>query len=191
MPCILFWIFIFEISFKLYILLVLIMVIISMVSSIEVLNAISDKKSANLLKTIASSKSSNTVILKSKMTVTRKQYYSRIEHLKKVGLITRVNGKYSLTSFGKVIYNYHLDIETAVNYYWKLKALDSIMTIQLSSFSSGRIKMPAEEQVKLVDKLIDNDEIKNILLPTTIATSTTTTTTTTTTAGTKQGKEEE
>src|ERR687887_881737 len=172
MPCILFWIFIFEISFKLYILLVLIMVIISMVSSIEVLNAISDKKSANLLKTIASSKSSNTVILKSKMTVTRKQYYSRIEHLKKVGLITRVNGKYSLTSFGKVIYNYHLDIETAVNYYWKLKALDSIMT-QLSSFSSGRIKMPAEEQVKLVDKLIDNDEIKNILLllPT-IATST-------------------
>jgi hypothetical protein len=157
-----------------------------MVSSIEVLNAISDKKSANLLKTIASSKSSNTVILKSKMTVTRKQYYSRIEHLKKVGLITRVNGKYSLTSFGKVIYNYHLDIETAVSYYWKLKALDSIMT-QLSS-SSGRIKMPAEEQVKLVDKLIDNDEIKNILLllPTTIATSTTTSA-----AGTKQGKEEE
>ena len=115
-------------------------------------------------------------------------------HNSKHGLITRVNGKYSLTSFGKVIYNYHLDIETAVNYYWKLKALDSIMTIQLSSFSSGRIKMPAEEQVKLVDKLIDNDEIKNILLllPTTIATSTTTTTTTTTTtAGTKQGKEEE
>ena len=163
------------------------MVIISMVSSIEVLNAISDEKSANLLKTIAGSKSSNTIILKSKMTVTRKQYYSRIEHLKKVGLITRVNGKYSLTSFGKVIYNYHLDIETAVNYYWKLKALDSIMTIQLSS-SSGRIKMPAEEQVKLVDKLIDNDEIKNILLllPTTIATSTTTSA-----AGTKQGKEEE
>ena len=126
------------------------------------------------------------------MTVTRKQYYSRIEHLKKVGLITRVNGKYSLISFGKVIYNYHLDIETAVNYYWKLKALDSIMTIQLSSSSSsGRIEMPAEEQVKLVDKLIDNDEIKNILLPTTIATSTTTTTTTTTTAGTKQGKEEQ
>ena len=104
-------------------------------------------------------------------------------HNSKHGLITRVNGKYSLTSFGKVIYNYHLDIETAVNYYWKLKALDSIMTIQLSS-SSGRIKMPAEEQVKLVDKLIDNNEIKNILLPTTIATSTTTT-------GTKQGKEEE
>jgi hypothetical protein len=158
-----------------------------MVSSIEVLNAISDKKSANLLKTIAGSKSSNTIILKSKMTVTRKQYYSRIEHLKKVGLITRVNGKYSLTSFGKVIYNYHLDIETAVNYHWKLKALDSIMT-QLSSSSSGRIEMPAEEQVKLVDKLIDNDEIKNILLlPTTIATSTTTSAA----DGTKQGKEEE
>ena len=69
------------------------------------------------------------------------------------------------------------------------------MTTQLSSSSSsGRIEMPAEERVKLVDKLIDNDEIKNILLllPTTIATSTTTTTTTTTTtAGTKQGKEEE
>ena len=65
------------------------------------------------------------------------------------------------------------------------------MTIQLSSSSSsGRIEMPAGEQVKLVDKLIDNDEIKNILLllPTTIATSTTTTAAD---DGTKQGKEEQ
>jgi DNA-binding HxlR family transcriptional regulator len=157
-----------------------------MVSSQEVLNAISDEKSMSLFKTIAVSKSNNSTILNSKMKITRKQYYTRMKALAKVGLIIRKNGIYSLTSFGKVIYNYHLDIETAVNYHWKLKALDSIMT-QLSS-SSGRIEMPAEEQVKLVDKLIDNDEIKNILLlPTTIATSATTSAA----DGTKQGKEEE
>src|SRR5919197_323234 len=88
-----------------------------MVSSIEVLNAISDEKSMNLFKTIAVSKSNNSTILNSKMKITRKQYYTRMKALAKAGLITRKNGIYFLTSFGEVIYNYQLDIETAIDYY--------------------------------------------------------------------------
>jgi DNA-binding HxlR family transcriptional regulator len=132
-----------------------------MVSSQEVLNAISDEKSMNLFKTIAVSKSNNSTILNSKMKITRKQYYTRMKALAKAGLITRKNGIYFLTSFGKVLYNYQLDIETAVNYYWKLKALDSILIS-----SSDNMKMPIEEQVKLANKLIDHYKIRDIIIPT-------------------------
>jgi acyl CoA:acetate/3-ketoacid CoA transferase alpha subunit len=45
--------------------------------------------------------------------------------------------------------------ENAVNNYWKLQALDSIVV-------SNRI--PAEEHKKLIDELIENQEIKDILV---------------------------
>ena len=125
-----------------------------------VMNVISDPKSLNLFKNIAVLKS-DSVILITKVKLTRKQYYSRMQLLMKAGLITRVNGKYYLTLFGKVIYNFHVGIETAISYYWKVKALDSIL---MSLSSSSNTKMPAEEQVKLVNKLIDNDKIKEIII---------------------------
>jgi hypothetical protein len=125
-----------------------------------VMNVISDPKSLNLFKNIAVLKS-DSVILITKVKLTRKQYYSRMQLLMKAGLITRVNGKYYLTLFGKVIYNFHVGIETAISYYWKVKALDSIL---MSLSSSSNTEMPAEEQINLVNKLIDNDKIKEIII---------------------------
>jgi organic radical activating enzyme len=81
--------------------------------------------------------------------------------LTKAGLIRRKNGIYYLTSFGKVIYNYHLEIETALSYHWKLEALDSILLSQ----SSDKAKIPLEEKVNLVEKLIDNHKIRDIISP--------------------------
>jgi len=81
--------------------------------------------------------------------------------LTKAGLIRRKNGIYYLTSFGKVIYNYHLEIETALSYHWKLEALDSILLSQ----SSDKAKIPLEEKVSLVEKLIDNHKIRDIISP--------------------------
>jgi hypothetical protein len=133
-----------------------------MVSSTEVLRAISDGITANFFKTIASSKNNaNRTILSSKIKITRKQYYTRMQTMTKAGLIRRKNGMYYLTSFGKVIYNYQLEIENALNYHWKLEALDSILLSQ----SSDKAKIPVEEKVNLVDKLIDNDKIKEIIIP--------------------------
>jgi hypothetical protein len=73
-----------------------------------------------------------------------------------VGLIKRKNGKHTLTAFGKVIYDITLiSIQNAINNYWKLKAIDSL---EISD------DLPAEEHKKLINNLIENHEIKTILV---------------------------
>jgi hypothetical protein len=136
----------------------------------DVLKAISDEKSLSLFKTIALSKG-NSDILVTKLKLTRKQYYSCLEALTKADLITRIKGIYSLTSFGKVIYNLQEKVDIAIEYYWKLSAVDSILMFG----SNGDAKLPQEEQIRLVDSIIDNREIKDIILGTSTSTTTTTT----------------
>jgi predicted transcriptional regulator len=121
----------------------------------DVLKAISDNRSLELFRTVALTKP-DTDILISKTKLTRKQYYSRMSSLMNAGLIKRKNGKHSLTAFGKVIYDISLiSIQSAIHNYWKLKAIDSL---EMSN------DLPAEERAKLIDNLIDNHEIKTILV---------------------------
>jgi hypothetical protein len=140
----------------------------------DVLKAISDEKSLSLFKTIAISKG-NSDILVTKLKLTRKQYYSRLEVLTKANLITRIKGIYSLTSFGKVIYNLQEKLNIATEYYWKLKALDLIL---MYGSSKADAKLAQEEQIRLVDSIIDNREIKDIILGTSTAAAATSTTNT-------------
>jgi hypothetical protein len=120
-----------------------------------ILDAISDKKALNIFKSIAST-SSNSDILISHLKLTRKQYYSRMSNLIRAGLVKRQKGRYFLTPFGKVIYsaqiNLEVKIENAINNYWKLKAIASM---DMSS---------REESNKIISALIDNQEIKSILM---------------------------
>jgi hypothetical protein len=78
-------------------------------------------------------------------------------------LVKRISGKYRLTSFGKVIFSAQLkvetEIETAIKHYWELKAVDSIT---LKSRESK--ELPLEEHQRIIDNLIDNQEIKDILV---------------------------
>jgi hypothetical protein len=76
--------------------------------------------------------------------------------LTNAGLISRSNGKYSLTSFGKVVYEAQLLIEKAKQNYWKLRAIDSVC-----SSAQG---MSAEERSKIIETLIVEDDLKEILL---------------------------
>ena len=94
--------------------------------------------------------------LRTKTKFSRTQYYSRLSSFIKMGLIKRKeSGNYSLTSFGKVIYEIQRIFEYTVNnYYWKLKAVDSA---QLPK------EISREEYTKLVDSLIDNQKIKEII----------------------------
>ena len=75
----------------------------------------------------------------------------------KVGLIKRKNGKYFLTSLGKVVYEAESMIESALKDYWKLKAIDSLE-------GTLNMELPTEEHSKILDSLIDNQNIKQILL---------------------------
>jgi hypothetical protein len=98
----------------------------------------------------------NTEILISKTKLTRKQYYSRMSTLMKAGLIKRMNGKYTLTAFGKLIYyNALIIMENASSRYWKLKTIDSL---EMS------YDLPVEERKKIIDSFIDNEEIKDVLI---------------------------
>ena len=75
--------------------------------------------------------------------------------LMKSGLIKRKNGKYTLTVFGKVIYDVLISIEKVTNnYYWNLKAVD-LVEVEDGEFSR-------EEDEKVLDTLIDNEKIKHI-----------------------------
>jgi hypothetical protein len=93
--------------------------------------------------------------LKSRTKLTRKQYYSRLSRMIKVGLVRRKNGKYILTTFGKIVYESKVTIENALINYWKLKAIDSLETSN---------EVPKEEQQKLIEALLDNEEIRGILV---------------------------
>jgi predicted transcriptional regulator len=119
-----------------------------------VLRSISDDISLNLYKSIANSNGERGDDLLEKTKITRKQYYSRLSSLTRAGLIKRKNGRYSLTAFGRVVYESEKSIENAFNIYWKLKAVDSI------GISN---EIPKEEYSKIVDALIDSYKIKDIL----------------------------
>jgi predicted transcriptional regulator len=91
------------------------------------------------------------------MELNTKQYYSRMSGLMKADLIKRHKGKYSLTILGKIVFDAHLNIEKALKYYWKFKAIEAIQT---STSASGLRK---EDLLKLIDTLIDNHKIKDML----------------------------
>ena len=126
-----------------------------MVSVADVLEAIYDKESLDLFRIVAHAKLDTADILISKTELTRKQYYWRMSSMIKAGLIKRKKGKYTLTTLGKVVYDTQIKIENAVNCYWRLKALDSL--------EDSNDLLP-QGRNELIDKLIDNQEIKDILV---------------------------
>lgn len=122
----------------------------------HILKKISDDKALVLFNSIAVSPESERYISLKEMNLSTKQYYSRISGLTDAGLIKRHKGRYSLTMLGKVVYQSQMIIGKALFYYWKLKALESI------EIASDDI-LP-EELPQLINALIDNHQIKDILM---------------------------
>jgi predicted transcriptional regulator len=125
----------------------------------SILKKISDDKALVLFNSIAVSTDNERLIPLREMNLSTKQYYSRISGLVDAGLIKRHKGKYFLTLLGKVVYNSHMTIGKTLTYYWKLKAIESI---EMST--SG---IPNEEKIQLINLLIDNHQIKDILMKST------------------------
>ena len=128
-----------------------------MISTIDVLSAISDERSLLLFKTIAhaNSERSSSEILISTLNLRSKQYYSRMSELVKADLVTRRNGKYFLTAFGKIVYDAQTTIEKALGNYWKLKAIDRL---------ENSDHIPKEEYNEIIHLLIDNESVKEQLI---------------------------
>jgi predicted transcriptional regulator len=123
-------------------------------STASILRTIADDKSLQLFTTVAL-ETIDSKNLKSKTKLTRKQYYSRLSRMTRACLVRRKNGNYILTTFGRIVYESKVTLEIALNNYWKLKAIDSI---EISN------ELPKEEQQKLIETLLDNEELKEIIM---------------------------
>jgi hypothetical protein len=122
-----------------------------------VLKRIADDKTLALFNSIAVSDGEGYIPIR-ELNLTAKQYYSRISGLINVGLVKRHKGKHSLTLLGKVVYHSQITIGKTLAYYWKLKALESIQ------ITTANKRLPTGELSKIVDTLIDNYQIKDILM---------------------------
>jgi predicted PurR-regulated permease PerM len=122
----------------------------------NILRAISDDKSLVLFNTIALT-SGDCDILKTVLSLLVNSIIQGFL-LIKAELVKRQNGKYFLTSFGKMVYDFQAKVGHAVTNYWKLKAIDSF---EISAAIDGVSK---DEYNRIIDTLIDNQEIKKILI---------------------------
>jgi predicted transcriptional regulator len=119
-----------------------------------ILKKIADDKALTLFNYIALSKGDRSHKHLRGINLTTKQYYSRISGLVNAGLIRRHKGEYSISLFGRIVFDAHATIDQALNHYLKLKLIESI----------ADKKLPPAELLKIIDILIDNRQIKDILL---------------------------
>jgi CheY-like chemotaxis protein/predicted transcriptional regulator len=100
----------------------------------------------------------NSQDIRTKLNLTRKQYYKTLSKLLDTGLVKRskgskLNRKYSLTSLGKVFYYLQMIGENAADNHLKLKAIDSLYD-----------EYPKEDREKFIDVIIGKNKIiKDIL----------------------------
>ena len=122
---------------------------------------VSDTEALIILEAMAISERYDTSssIIMARLGLTPKQYHSRMKKLMRAGLIDRIDGRYHATCFGIVFFTWYGKIETAIKYYWKLKAIDSII-----GMSVEEKKLPVGELNRIIETLIQNQEMKNILV---------------------------
>jgi hypothetical protein len=130
-----------------------------MISLSDVLSSISDEKTLDIFNTIAVLKKKDDIYsMKEQNKLTKKQYYSRMHKLSVAGLIKRTNGKYFLTTFGKLIHEHYVGIQNAVNAYSKLSALDEILK------NDNKDDFSTKQRLEIIERLIQDTEIKKSIL---------------------------
>jgi predicted transcriptional regulator len=124
----------------------------------DLLKIMTNEQSLRIFNTILLEGHLKTEVLRTRLKLSRKEYYSRITRLTRAGLVRREKGRYYVTSFGKVIHEAQKIIEGGLKNYWILKAIDS-----LGAADADKI-MPEEERTKIIDLVMGDQRIKEILL---------------------------
>jgi predicted transcriptional regulator len=128
----------------------------NVIKTVDIMQALSSNSSLLLFDTIAIAEGASDLLI-SKLNLTRKQFYSRMSYLMKCGLVIRKNGKYNLTSFGKIIYSVTMTIKRASECYSELKVIDLLET--------SNDHVPKEELYKIIDVLLQgNPQIRQIVV---------------------------
>jgi hypothetical protein len=133
-----------------------------MIITINILRALSDDKALTLFSTIALGKSYDYRTLMKNIGITERQYYSKLRRITNIGLVKRESGKYMVTTLGNIVYEAVSIVDKAMKYYWALKAIELFhgsSTADIIENKSMLISM-------LIDNLIDDDQLKKILVST-------------------------
>lgn len=125
------------------------------ISVVDVLSVLSDTISLMLFNHISSLKGKvdGASVCRS-LNLTPRQYYGRLSRLQRYGLVTRMQGVYSITAFGKAIFDAQDLVGIALKTYWKLSAIDSLQ-------SSGALTKT--DFIKLLNSLSGIEKIRQIL----------------------------
>ena len=125
-------------------------------SIVDIMAALSDDKAFTIYNTIFLSGRQDFKASIKHMGITPNQYHSRLLKLTKAGLIRRENRNYVTTYLGIIVYKAISLVGTGLKYYWVLKLIESLQT---------KFAINSDEVIsKLVDSLIDDHEIKKILI---------------------------
>ena len=124
-----------------------------LVSTLQVLEVLSDRTSVDIFNAIAENVTTSDNIIQL-LDISAKQFYTRHSDLLKTGLIRRRNNVLIVTSFGRLIYHSLLIIATACRHSSELMMVDAVK-------STGAI--PDNEQKDLIDKLIRDPSIQKLL----------------------------
>jgi DNA-binding transcriptional ArsR family regulator len=131
-----------------------------MISTIDILSALSDDKALILFNTIALGKCYDFKSLIKRMGITQSQYYFRLRRISNMGLVKREKGKYIATTLGNVVYEAVSMVGKALNYYWALNAIESFLS---SSPAADSMEDKSMLTSMLIDNLIDDNQLKKIL----------------------------
>src|SRR6476660_3697924 len=124
----------------------------------QVFKSVSDWGSLALLRSIVSVEEGEDLSAMSltKLKLSRRGYYSRLRQLLDTELVERNNGRYKLTSLGKIVYEYYIKIEMLLKQdYYKLKAIDAIEKAE---------DLGVVERVEAIDNLITDKKLRAILV---------------------------
>jgi hypothetical protein len=127
----------------------------AVMTTTHIFSILGDESTKDIFDLIAKGYETDGLSVKSRLQLTRKQYYSKFSKLIEAGLVAKAKRRYYVTSLGKVCYHSSILIEAALSIHWKLKAVDNIKSIDKV--------MPHEEKTQLLNMLIDNTEIRNLL----------------------------
>jgi predicted transcriptional regulator len=125
----------------------------SSVSTLQVLDVLSDRISVDIFNAIAENVTTSDNIIQL-LDISAKQFYTRHSDLLKTGLIRRRNNVLIVTSFGRLIYHSLLIIATACRHSSELMMVDAVKS------TAG---IPDNEQKDLIDKLIRDPSIQKLL----------------------------
>jgi DNA-binding HxlR family transcriptional regulator len=123
---------------------------------LEVLAAISDKYSFNIIKALKSTDMRyDFSSIMEELKLSKRQLYTKIAHLSRVGIVRRNKRVYHLTSFGKVIFNLIISlVESSIRIHSKLTAIDAIGSSE---------QLNKEEIVKLINTFSNTERVREII----------------------------